>query len=75
VDLIARGRMMNLAGSQPKGNSIQSMDLGFALQARSLERIATAADTLSAGAQPVPDDINRQLAQQFVQALQRGRTG
>ena len=75
VDLIARGRMMNLAGSQPKGNSIQSMDLGFALQARSLERIATAADSLSTGAQPVPDDINRQLAQQFVRSLQRGPTG
>ena len=40
IDLIAEGRMLNLAGSQPKGNTIESMDMGFAMQARSLERVA-----------------------------------
>ena len=70
VDVIARGRMMNLAGEQPKGNSIESMDLGFAMQARSLERIVQAHDALPPGAQPVPDDINRDLAHRFVQAIQ-----
>ena len=70
VDVIARGRMMNLAGEQPKGNSIESMDLGFAMQARSLERIVKAHDALPPGAQPVPDDINRDLAHRFVQAIQ-----
>ena len=70
VDVIARGRMMNLAGPQPKGNSIESMDLGFAMQARSLERIVQAYDSLPPGAQPVPDDINRDLARRFVGAIQ-----
>ena len=70
MDVIARGRMMNLAGEQPKGNSIESMDLGFAMQARSLERIVQAHDALPPGAQPVPDDINRDLAHRFVQAIQ-----
>ena len=70
VDVIARGRMMNLAGPQPKGNSIESMDLGFAMQARSLERIVHAHDSLPPGAQPVPDDINRDLARRFVEAVQ-----
>jgi adenosylhomocysteinase len=70
VDVIARGRMMNLAGEQPKGNTIESMDLGFAIQARSLERIVQAHDSLPPGAQPVPDDINRDLARRFVEAMQ-----
>ena len=70
VDVIARGRMMNLAGPQPKGNSIESMDLGFAMQALSLKRIVQEHDGLPPGAQPVPEDINRELARRFVEAVQ-----
>ena len=66
---------MNLAGPQPKGNSIESMDLGFAMQARSLERIVQAHESLPRGAQPVPDDINRDLARRFVQARHRPSVG
>lgn len=69
IDLIADGRMMNLAGSQPKGNSIESMDMGFALQARSLERVARDHASLPRGAQPVPDDINRSLAREFTRQM------
>ena len=69
VILLAGGRMFNLAGPHPKGNSIESMDLGFLLQTRSLERVATRAAELPAGAQPVPDDINRRIARQFTVAL------
>lgn len=69
IDLIAEGRMMNLAGAQPKGNSIESMDMGFAMQVRSLERIARCHATLPHGAQPVPDDINRALARQFTRQM------
>ena len=69
VVLLAGGRMVNLAGVAPKGNSIESMDLGFALQALSLERIATAAETLSGGPQPVPDDINRRTAAAMVRQM------
>jgi adenosylhomocysteinase len=72
IVLIAEGRMFNLAGRAPKGNSIASMDLGFLLQARSLERVATAAGTLVAGAQPIPDDINRQIARRMVEVLRTG---
>ena len=69
VDLIADGRMFNLAGSQPKGNTIESMDMGFALQARSLERVALAHASLPRGAQPVPDEINRALAREFTRQM------
>jgi len=42
--------MFNLAGPRPLGNSIESMDLGFALQARCLEAVATGAvDAASCG--------------------------
>jgi adenosylhomocysteinase len=73
IDLVTGGRMMNLAGPYPKGNSIESMDLGFALQARSLERVALHHAELPPGAQPVPDDINRSLASAFVDAMQDWR--
>ena len=69
IDVVAEGRMMNLAGIEPKGNSIESMDMGFALQALSLERLATARGTLDPGPQPVPDDINRRLAADFVDLM------
>lgn len=69
VILLAGGRMVNLAGREPKGNSLEAMDLGFLLQSLSLERVATAPSTLMAGAQPVPDDLEREIARRFVQAL------
>lgn len=69
VILLAEGRMMNLAGREPKGNSLESMDLGFLLQSLSLERVATAAASLEPGAQPVPDDINRDIARRMLAAM------
>ncbi len=69
VILIADGRMMNLAGREPKGNSLEAMDLGFLLQTLSLERVATAPKTLTAGAQPVPDDLDREIARRMLTAM------
>jgi adenosylhomocysteinase len=69
VILLADGRMMNLAGREPKGNSLESMDLGFLLQSLSLERVATGAATLQPGAQPVPDDIDREIARRMLAAM------
>lgn len=69
VTLLADGRMMNLAGREPKGNSLESMDLGFLLQVLSLERVATRAAELSPGAQPVPDDIDREIARRMLAAM------
>jgi adenosylhomocysteinase len=67
--LLAGGRMFNLAGPSPKGNSIESMDLGFALQARSLQRVATDPGSLLPGPQPIPDDINRSAAAAMVRTM------
>ncbi|MDP9026772.1 MAG: adenosylhomocysteinase [Actinomycetota bacterium] len=70
VILLADGRMMNLAGREPKGNSLESMDLGFLLQVLSLERVATDTLSLRSGAQPVPDDIDREIARRMLRSMQ-----
>lgn len=69
LTLLSGGRMANLAGAEPKGNSIESMDLGFMLQALSLQRIATAPEGLERGPQPVPADINDALARRMLLAM------
>ncbi len=69
VVLLAEGRMMNLAGREPKGNSIEAMDLGFLLQALSLERVVRDPASLVAGAQPVPDAIERDIARRMLAAM------
>lgn len=69
VILIAGGRMFNLAGANPRGNSIEAMDIGFLLQTLSLERVATRAGSLVAGPQPVPDDIDRHIARRVLATM------
>ncbi len=69
LTLLAEGRMANLAGEEPKGNSIEAMDLGFMLQALSLQRIATDAGSLAPGPQPVPADINDTIARRMLLAM------
>lgn len=67
IHLIARGHMFNLAGPHPLGNSIQSMDLGFALQARCLEAIATGQAGKDDVVVPVPARIDSLVAQAFLE--------
>jgi len=69
VILIANGRMFNLAGNSPKGNSIESMDLGFVLQALSLEYVAHNHRSMQAGAQGVPRTIEEEIARRLLEAL------
>ena len=64
--LLTEGRMIELAGIEAKGNSIEAMDLGFMLQALSLERVANAPASLLKGPQAVPADINRSIAARMV---------
>jgi adenosylhomocysteinase len=63
--VLAGGHMVNLAGPRPLGNSIESMDLGFALQARCLE--AVAAGTAHGVVVPVPRDIDETVANAFLE--------
>jgi adenosylhomocysteinase len=66
VHLLARGHMFNLAGPRPLGNSIESMDLGFALQARCLEAVAAGTVDESSCVVPVPGVIDAAVANSYL---------
>ena len=68
--LLAGGQMIELAGTEPKGNSIEAMDLGFMLQALSLELLAKDSQILSNGPQSVPTAINHKVAELMVESFQ-----
>ncbi len=72
ITLLARGEMLNLAGGG--GNPIETMDLGFALQAQSLAYLATHYKDLPSGPQPVPGEINATIARWMVEHLSRRRS-
>jgi adenosylhomocysteinase len=66
VHLLTGGHMFNLAGPRPLGNSIESMDIGFALQARCLEAIACGRATKDDVVVPVPRAIDATVAEAFL---------
>jgi adenosylhomocysteinase len=66
IHILGGGHMANLAGPRPLGNSIESMDLGFALQARCLERVAGGKLDHTSCVVPVPDDIDAQVASAYL---------
>jgi len=72
ITLLAHGEMLNLAGGG--GNPIETMDLGFALQAQSLAYLASHYRELSPGPQPVPGEINATVAGWMVEHLSRRRS-
>ncbi|MFI8215758.1 adenosylhomocysteinase [Streptomyces sp. NPDC085932] len=65
ITVLAGSRMINLTAA--KGNPIQAMDLGLTLQARSLAAVATL--PLEAGAQPLPAEVDREIASDFLAHL------
>jgi adenosylhomocysteinase len=71
VHVLTHGHMVNLAGPRPLGNSIESMDLGFTLQARCLEAVARGSVPATACVVPVPAEIDALVASSYV-ALARG---
>ncbi|SMG59557.1 adenosylhomocysteinase [Paraburkholderia susongensis] len=73
VVLVADGRMFNLAGNQPKGNSIESMDLGFMLQALSLEYVVKNHQAMQNGAQCVPRVIEEEIARRLLDSMDVSR--
>jgi adenosylhomocysteinase len=72
IHVLADGHMVNLAGPRPLGNSIESMDLGFALQARCLEAVASGAVGSESCVVPVPRAIDESVAAGFVALASAG---
>src|SRR3989475_2646285 len=71
IHVLTEGHMVNLGGPRPLGNSIESMDLGFALQARCLEAVARGRTSPDDVVVPVPPWINGLVAEGFLR-LYRG---
>lgn len=69
VFLVAGGRMVNLAAVGGIGNPIEAMDLGLALQARSLAALLDPSVDLDAGPQPVPAAINNHVARAMLASM------
>lgn len=69
IALLAGGEMLNLAGGG--GNPIETMDLGLSLQAQSLRYLVEHHKQMPQGAQPVPHDINLNVARSMVEELTR----
>jgi adenosylhomocysteinase len=69
VHLLTGGHMVNLNGPRPLGNSIESMDLGFALQARCLEAVALSKVGASEVVVPVPRWIEEEVANAYLAGL------
>ena len=74
IHLLARGHMFNLAGPRPLGNSIESMDLGFALQARCLEAVASRSVDAASCVVPVPRPIDAAVASGYLDRKYPART-
>ncbi|MFK0257431.1 adenosylhomocysteinase [Streptomyces sp. NPDC090445] len=66
INILTEGHMVNLNGPRPLGNSVESMDLGFTLQARCLEAIASGRVPADQCVVPVPPEIDAQVAQAYV---------
>ncbi|GLY02804.1 adenosylhomocysteinase [Actinoplanes sp. NBRC 101535] len=69
VVVLAETQMINLVAAG--GNPIEAMDLGLTLQAASLAAVARGG--LAPGVQPVPDTIDRDIAERFTAALTPAR--
>jgi adenosylhomocysteinase len=69
IHVAGRGHMVNLSGPSPLGNSIESMDLGFALQSRSLEAIARGQAGPDDVVVPVPKAIDDAVANAYLQQV------
>jgi adenosylhomocysteinase len=67
IHVLTGGHMVNLGGPRPLGNSIESMDLGFALQARCLEAVARGRSSAGDVVVPVPPWINAMVAEAFLE--------
>lgn len=66
IDVVADGKMVNLAVTGSRGNSIEIMDLGFSLQALSLEALAIDPSRYGSGDLPVPAEIDDWVARAMV---------
>ena len=67
LNLLAQGRVVNLAASQ--GHPAEIMDISFAVHALAAAHLVAVGGRLEPGVHPVPDDIDREVARLKLGAL------
>ncbi len=67
LNLLAQGRVVNLAAG--RGHPAEIMDISFALHALAVEWLAREGAGLKPGVQPVPDELDREVARLKLAAL------
>ncbi len=70
IRLLAQGRLINLSAAE--GHPASVMDMSFSLQALSSEYVAKNRGALAAGVHPVPEEIDRRVAELKLEAIRVG---
>ena len=63
LNVIAEGRLVNLAAPVSLGHPVEVMDQSFGVQAVSVRELVENGDDYDAGVHDVPDELDRQLAE------------
>ncbi len=67
IYLVAEGRLVNLAAGE--GHPIEIMDISFALQALSIERLVQEGESMEPGVYDVPSEIDRKVAELKLESM------
>jgi len=63
INVLAEGRLVNLAAPVSLGHPVEVMDQSFGVQAVSVRELVENGDDYDAGVHDVPDELDRQLAE------------
>lgn len=63
INVLAEGRLVNLASPVSLGHPIEVMDQSFGVQAACTRELIEHADAYRAGVHPVPDELDREIAE------------
>lgn len=63
INVLADGRLVNLATPVSLGHPVEVMDQSFGVQAAGVQALVEDADRFSPGVHPVPDDLDTEIAE------------
>ncbi|MDZ7745034.1 MAG: adenosylhomocysteinase [Halobacteriales archaeon] len=68
INVLAEGRLVNLASPVALGHPVEIMDQSFGIQAVAVRELVEHADSYEAGVYDVPDDLDREVAETKLEA-------
>jgi adenosylhomocysteinase len=63
INVLAEGRLVNLASPIAMGHPVEVMDQSFGVQAVAVRELVENPDAYDAGVHDVPDDLDREVAE------------